>query len=129
MRYKNHILNEAIKDKEKFKEVMIMAAKLMDHSYRDEFSFYTEEAMILYEEVSSLLVQMGYSYDQHINVKGFQMTLLHVMSIVWMLHDEDKKSTLPHVNRNFNSANVIDFLKYKNKVKGIYGDKLINNFA
>lgn len=129
MQYENQTLNEAINDKEKFKEVMVMAAKLMDHSYRDEFSFYTEEAMIIYEEVCPILLRMGYSYDQHINSKGFQMTLLHIMSIVWMLHHEDKKSTVLSDNRNFNSTNVIDFLKYKNKDKGTYLEKLINNIA
>jgi hypothetical protein len=129
MNYKNHILNEAIKDKEKFKEVMIMAVKLMDNSYRDEFSFYTEEALTIYEEVCPLLLKMGYTYDQHINVKNFQMTLLHIMSIVWMLQYEDKKSTIRMDNRKFDSTNVIDFLKYKNKNKANYLTKLINNIA
>jgi hypothetical protein len=129
MRFKNHILNEAIKDKEKFKEVMVMAAKLMDHSYRDEFSFYNEEGSILYEEMTPLLLRMGYSFDQHINKQYFQMTLLHIMSIVWMLHHEDEKSNVLTDNRNFNSTNVIDFVKYKNKDKGTYLTKLINNIA
>jgi|SRR5882672_4034463 len=118
MRYENNILNEAIADKKKFYDIFIMAVKLMNNSYRDEYSFYTEEALELYKEMSPVLIQMGYSYDMHIDQPGFRMTLLHIMSIVWMLQEKDKNSDhIPEV-REFEGDNVIDFFKYKNKSNG-----------
>src|SRR5271169_501153 len=107
---RNKIPNLALEDKEKFKNLMTKAGRLLYNGGHTINDLHTPEGYHLYNELHPLILRQFPLETRE--MKGFMRSILQIMGLL-ITEEENHKNYESLQAINLQGDNIIDFVKFK----------------